>query len=373
MGTLILLPNAAGSSTALPACTTATLTGRTLVSGPPPGAISSPDDLTLTAVKGLDQGRLTLWTEWQNGINPDGTPSSTGANQSIIAGYDVATGMLVREIPVNGHVDGVTADPASNTIIVTSNEDANTFLSVIYPVLGAVATYHYNVDPAVSGNGGTDSIAILHGQIYISHSNPNDTTQPTTYDAILDQNTLTAYLTPVFYDNSQATSVNTGSTVTMALTDPDTNYAMPRASPMFAGDLATISQADGLIIFAADLPGSPVLSVLSVTDNVQGNIPPIDGLTVATSNSGTLYVADAGTNTIQAFSTVGCSRGTVFVGEPSDNSNPLVGTLNLQTGQITPFTNHFVSPEDMVFVPSGNGGQGCDSGGQQQGNCGGDN
>ena len=353
MGLLVLIPSTAESPTTSPSCTSTTLSGTTLVSSPPPGATSSPDDLTLMAVKGLDNGKSILWTEWQNGINPDGTPSSTGATQSTIAGYDLATGTLVREIGVNGHVDGLTADPHAGTLIATSNEDANSFLSLIYPVLGAVATYAYNPNPEVSGNGGTDSIAILHGQIYISHSNPNDVTQPTTYEVTLDQNTLTAKLAPVFYDNSQAASVNTGSIATMALTDPDTNYIMPHTSPMFAGDLATISQGDGLIIFASNLQNSPHLSVLSVTDNVKNNLPPIDGLAVATSGSGTLYVVDSGANTIQAFSTSGCAAGTVFVSEPKDNSNPLVGTLNLATGLITPFGNHFVSPKGLLFVPSG--------------------
>jgi hypothetical protein len=349
----MLLPSSAASSfspVSAPSCSGTLLSGTTLVSGPPTGA-SQPDDLTVMAVKGLDGGKPLLWTQWQNGINPDGTPSSSGATQSFVTGYDLKTGTLVREIAVNGHVDGLTADPKNGTLIATSNEDANSFLSLIYPALGAVATYTYSPSPEVSGNGGTDSIAILGGHLYISHSNPNDVSQATTYEVALDQTTLTAYLTPIFYDNSQAKSVNTGSVATMALTDPDTNYIMPRASPMFAGDLATISQGDGKIIFASHLPNHPQLSVLSVADNVPNNVPPIDGLAVAISGRGTLYVVDSGTNTIQAFSTSGCSKGTVFVGEPNDNSNPLVGTLNLSTGQITPFQNHFVSPKGLLFVP----------------------
>jgi hypothetical protein len=357
MGVLFLLPSAAGSppSPALPSCTGDTLTGTTLVSGPPPGATSSPDDITVAVIKGFDNSRPTFWVEWQNNVNPDGTPSPTGVTSSIVTGYDLATGKLITEVRVVGHVDGLTADPLDGTIIATSNEDANSYLALIYPVQGTEATYAFNPSPEVSGNGGTDSIALLHGHIYISHSNPSDVTQPTTYEATLDQSTLTADLTPVYYDNSPATSVNTGGTITMALTDPDTNFVMPRSSPMFAGDLATISQGDGLIIFAAGLPGTPKLSVLSLTDNVKGNVPPIDGLAVATSDRGTLYVVDSGANSIIAFSTTGCAKGTVFVGEPNDNSNPLVGTFNLATGKITPFTNHFVSPKGMIFVPSGHG------------------
>ena len=46
---------------------------------------------------------------------------------------------------------------------------------------------------------------------------------------------------------------------------------------------------------------------------------------------------------------------TVFVGEPNDNGNPLVGTLNLSTGQVTPLGNTFASPKGLLFLPSGQG------------------
>jgi hypothetical protein len=92
--------------------------------------------------------------------------------------------------------------------------------------------------------------------------------------------------------------------------------------------------------------------VLALTDNKPGNVPPIDGLAVATSDRGTLYVVDAATGTIQALDTSGWRAGTVFVGEPSDNGNPIIGTLNLSTGAIAPLGNSFQSPKGVLFVPS---------------------
>jgi hypothetical protein len=59
---------------------------------------------------------------------------------------------------------------------------------------------------------------------------------------------------------------------------------------------------------------------------------------------------DAQAGAIQALDTVGWARGTVFVGEPSDNGNPLIGVLNLYTGVITPLGNHFLSPKGLLFV-----------------------
>jgi len=306
------------------------------------------------AIAGLDGGRTVIWTAYQNGINPDGTPGKPGGpTQSTVVGYDASSGVLVRSVQVTGKVDGLTADPEMGVLIATVNEDDNSAFNLIYPVTGAVATYAYSPNPAVDGNGGTDSIAVSDGQIYVSHSNPEDATQATDYLVTPDTSTstLTAYLTPAFFDNSLATNALTGATVQLGLTDPDTNYVIPKESPRFAADLATISQADGEIVFASHIADSPKLTVLALTDNKPGNVPPIDGLAVATSDHGTLYVVDGAAGTIQALDTSGWRAGTVFVGEPNDNGNPLIGTLNLSTGAITPLGNSFQSPKGMLFVP----------------------
>jgi hypothetical protein len=349
---------AAQSSSAGPG----TLPSRTLVSAPPTGA-KGPDDITMLAVDGLNDGNALIYTAYQNGINPDGSPGSPGGpTQSTVAGYDPSTGALVKTIQVTGKVDGITADPELGMLIATVNEDSHSAFNLIDPALGTVTTYTYSPDPTVSGNGGTDSIAVRGDNIYVVHSNPNDITQPAEYKVTLDQGTHTAKLTPVFYDNSPATDAVTGAKVTLGLADPDTNFFMPQASHRFAGYLATIGQADGQIVFASHLSGTPHLKVLTVTDNKPGNVPPIDGMAVATSSHGTLYVIDAKANTILALDTTGWRAGTVFVGEPSDQANPLVGTLDLSTGQVTPLGNHFLSPKGLLFVPAGgeedNGGNG---------------
>jgi hypothetical protein len=320
------------------------------VSAPPTGS-KGPDDITRMAVHGLENGRELIWTAFQNGINPDGTPGvSGGPVQSTVAGYDPSTGALVRSISVTGKIDGLTADSERGFLIATVNEDVHSAFDLIYPVIGAATTYAYSPDPAVVGNGGTDSIAVSNGHIYVSHSNPSDVTQPTEYEVTLDRLTLTANLTPVFYDNGAATDAVTGATVQLGLTDPDTNFVMPHASPRFGGDLATIGQADGQIVIASHLTNNPRLWVLNLTDNIPGNLPPIDGLAVATSDHGSLYVVDAKAGTLQILNTKRCAKGTVFVTEPSDNGNPLLGTLNLLTGKITPLGNHFQSPKGLLFV-----------------------
>ena len=323
----------------------ATLPSTTFVSAPPAGA-SQPDDLTLSTTPGLDHGQPVIWTEYQNGIQPNGTARSPGgATQSDVVGYDLSTGAVVQSVKVTGHVDGMTFDTETGGLIATSNEDDFSTFNLINPASGAVTTYQYSPNPAVSGNGGTDSIAIWQGEIFVTHSNPNDTSQATEYLVTLNNSTMTADLAPVFYDNSNATNALTGATVKLALTDPDTNFVT-------GNELVTVSQGDGVLIFDSNLGPSPQLTLLPLTDNKAGNMPPVDGFTVATSDQGTLYVVDAAKGTITALGTTGWPTGTVFVGEPSDNGNPLVGVLNLSTGVITPFGNTFTNPKDILFVPA---------------------
>ncbi|MCI4353009.1 MAG: hypothetical protein L3K14_06440 [Thermoplasmata archaeon] len=353
LGLLFLPSAAAGGPVAHGTSNSVTLPGTTLVAAPPSGAKGA-DDITRLAVDGLDSGRGLVWTAYQNGVNPDGTPGSPGGpTQSTVAGYDSITGSLVRTINVTGKIDGLTADHDLVRLIATVNEDVHSALEIIDPETGSVTSYRYSPNPAVSGNGGTDSIAVQGDRIYLVHSNPNDTTQATGYLVHLHPATLTAQLTPVFFDNSWATNAVTGAPVRLGLTDPDTNFLMPWSGERFAGSLATIGQADGQIVLASHLHGTPHLKVLTLTDNKSGNVPPIDGFTVATSDEGTLYVVDAKAGMIQALDTSGWAKGTVFVGEPSDNGNPLIGVLNLQTGAITSLGNHFVSPKGLLFVPAG--------------------
>jgi hypothetical protein len=328
------------------------LPGMIFVAGPPVGA-TGPDDITRLATPGVDKGRALIWTAYQNGINPDGTPGTPGGpTKSAIAGYDPIDGTLVKTIWATGKADGITADSGLHRLVVTVNEDKNSALYLINARTGEATRFRYEPSPAENGNGGTDSIAVWGDRIVLAHSNPNDTAEATDYAVDLDRATGIAHLRALFSDDSRALDALTHKTVTLALTDPDTNAVIPDAAPRFAGQLATISQADGQIVFASIRHDDRDLTVLNLTDNIAGNIPPIDGLATATAERGTLFVVDAKAGTITALTTDGWPAGTVFVGEPSDNGNPLIGTLNLFTGQIAPLSNAFLSPKGLLFVPA---------------------
>lgn len=331
-----------------PAAGPSTLPATLVVSGPPSGS-KGPDDLTRLAVDGLAGGRPLLWTAFQNGIGPDGTPASGGPATSTVAGYDPRNGSTpVLTIAVTGKVDGLTADPRTHRLIATVNEDSNSGLDVVDPATGTVTAYQYSPSPEVSGNGGTDSVAVRNGEIFVVHSNPNDTTQAAEYAVTLDGATATAQLAPVFLCGSTATDAVTGASAPLAMADPDTSAFMPGSAPRFAGQLATVGQADGQIVFAAKPDGkaAPKLTVLNLSDGT-GATPQVDGLATATAGRGTLYVVDNKPGTITALDTSGWPAGTVFVGSPNG-----LGTLDLSTGVITPLGNSFTAPKGLVFVPA---------------------
>lgn len=338
------------------------LPGRVLVPAPPAGA-KGPDDISILSVDGLDGGRPVLWTAYQNGIGPDGTPSAC-CTQSTVAGYDAATGALIKTVAVTGKIDGLRADTANHRLVVTVNEDANSALNVINVVTGSVTAFTYSPDPESSGgNGGTDSISFWHGGLCVSHSNPDAVTQAAVYRVSLDWTTHVASLTALFNDDGSAVDAVTGTSAPLALTDPDTTATVPADAPRFAGQLMLNSQGDGQMIFASS-PTAPSLSVVNLFDGPTAafpsgeNLPPMDGFAVATAAAGTLYVVDnkggaSGTGSITALHTGGWSEGTVFVSEADDNGNQLIGTLNLRTGKVTPLGNAFANPKELLFVPSG--------------------
>ena len=323
------------------------LPSATVVAHPPTGA-KGPDDLTRLAVDGLAHGRSLLWTAFQNGIGPDGTAGPSGVAASTVAGYDPGNGSSpVATIQVPGKVDGLTADPGRDRLIATVNEDNNSALDVIDPGGGTVTKYKYNPNPSVSGNGGTDSVAVKSGRIFIVHSNPNDASQAAEYEATLDAGSGAANLRPVFLCNSAAKDAVTGAATTLALTDPDTSAFIAKSAPRFGGQLATVGQGDGQIVFASHLDdeSTPKLTVLNLSDNT-GTTPQVDGLATATSDHGTLYVVDNKAGSISALDTAGWPSGTVFVGSPNG-----LGTLDLSTGKITALSNTFQSPKGLLFVP----------------------
>jgi hypothetical protein len=175
-----------------------------------------------------------------------------------------------------------------------------------------------------------------------------------------------ASLTPTFADNASATDAVTGQTVTLALTDPDSNAVVPEASPRFGGQFVLDGQGDQQLVFARGLGSSvPALTRLSLTHG--GQRAGVDDIRWATDCSGTLIVVDNGTGTVYAVSGP-FAAGEAFasldtIGSAAQTTE--LDTINLSTGALTPFLTGLTKSKGLLWLPAGADptAGGCEAGG----------
>jgi hypothetical protein len=324
--------------------------------------VRKPDDIT----------RLgdNLFVAFQNGVGPQGEASASGNLDSTVV-ETTLNGDLVAQWDVTGKVDGLTADRQLHRVIATVNEDANSSLYTITPGTSS-PVQHYTYDEPLAHFGGTDAISILHGQILISASAPGTTGQaapqpsyPAVYSVTLDQATSVATVSPVFFDEALATVANVGTaqsgqTVQLALTDPDSSEVVPSGAPRFEGQFMLTSQGDEQQIFLdrGHDGSAPTLSVLNLSQSVDD--------TAWANSDGTLFATDSTNNTVDAVTGDFPQDPVVVVTPCGSNSAPstcpappqfpdnFLGTLNPWTGQISPLTTTgtaIVPQGGLVFVP----------------------
>jgi hypothetical protein len=335
------------------------LNGAQLEHGIPGGSerLTKPDDITY-----LDGH---VFVAFQNGVGPQGEPSASGNLASTVVELN-RRGYAVQQWDITGKCDGLTADPTTGSLIATVNEDANSSLYTIDPASGEIAHYEYS-EPLPSA-GGTDAISIYRGMVLISASAPGTTGAPApepfypaAYEVELNAATHIAAIQPLFSDEAPANVANSGvpETVTLMLTDPDSNEDVPRYAPRFAGDFMLTSQGDQEQVFASDVGGpDQALSVLKLSSSVDDTVWPSVPF-------GSLYVTDNGDDTVNRI--VGPFQpGSVLVADTpcGENSAPSVcpapgfpanflGQLNPWTGTIAPVTllGATVHPQGMLFLP----------------------
>ncbi len=306
--------------------------------------LTKPDDLTVLGHH--------LFVAFQNGVGPQGEPSTDGNTDSTVVEF-TAGGKVIHQWNLHGKCDGITADPQRGELIATVNEDANSSLYVIRPGArkGAhVAHFRYNHSP-LAHNGGTDAISIYHGLILISASAPgtvsgsNPAPQPTypaVYRVTFRPAKHVAVVKPLFYDEASARTANTGPSIgkveQLALIDPDSNEIVPASGPRFAGDFMETSQADQEQIFV--LPHRKLGSHLAVLHLSQS----VDD-TAWARRHGRLYVSNPGGDTVDVV-TGQFRQGTIFVAvTPCDAGNapsvcPGPGFPANYLGQLNPWTGN---------------------------------
>jgi hypothetical protein len=337
---------------------------------------TDPDDITSL---GGD-----VFVNYQNGVGPQGEPAADGTDFSTVIEYG-RDGRIVASWDLVGKSDGLSADPMTGEVISTLNEDANSSLATIDPDGKSghqVVSYSYSPANPLPHGGGTDALAIYHGRILISASAPGTVAgatspAPAVYVATLTRTgpgVGTAALRALFDDSSPATVANTaaptpsafspdppsygtlpalGSTVSLALTDPDSNEVVPHASPRFGGDFVLDSQGDQELIFDHPNGAHQELSVLYLSQS-------IDDSGYVGNAGGALYLTDAAANDVVRLRG-DLQPGQVFVvATPSGANNAVnapdyLATLNLWTGTVTSIPAlSGLQPKGLIFVAADN-------------------
>ena len=300
---------------------------------------TSPDSITV--------GNGSVWVEYGNGVD------STGVipGNSTIVQYG-ASGAIKHTYSIAGEVDGLKVNPTTGMVWALQNQDANATLSLINPSTGAVTgplkyaappyAYGPNSGPGANNGRGYDDVAFLGGQVFLSYTNPSSPTDPVLQ--LLNQG-----------DNPSGTL-----TTTSILTAQQTGIVSPdidslKSTP--SGQLVLTSEGDGTATTGPAItlitnPGAVNQSVanVDVTDGLGNPVQGMDDVLFPTATSGTLYVADSGSNRVYAIRLRGLDLNTPIV---SLGSLDEVGLVNMITGVATPLLTGADVPGGALTGPHG--------------------
>jgi hypothetical protein len=274
-------------------------------------------------------------------------------------------GRILGKWSLTGKVDGIGADPATNSVIATVNEDGNSSLYTIKPSAHPAAqVHHYTYSPApdsshkggVFTGGGTDAVVVRGSAIFVSASNPATKKATALLHVSLGGNGI-AKLSATFADNASATDSFTGNPVKLSLTDPDSNALVPAVAGQYGGDLMVVGQADQQLVFASGVGGGHISLtrlLLTYTNAAGADVPAgVDDVRWVQSASQTLYIVDNGANKI--YSVKGpWNPGDAFasldtVGKATNGTE--IDSLNPASGELTPFITGLKASKGLVFAP----------------------
>lgn len=284
------------------------------------------------------QWKNSILIGFQNHVAKDGTDGKS----STIVQYSL-DGKLQRTFSVPGHNDGLRIVGESD-LWCLQNEDANPNLVVIDLESGKQKMYTFAPTPH---GGGYDDMIVQNGQVFITASNPNQPGGINIFPALV-RATLSGSMVvtePVLYGNASAIDIPTGKTITLNLSDPDSLTMDPR------GNIVLDSQADSELIFIRNVTSSQKL-VGSLSITTADGPTTLDDTAFAPSGHAFMLVSDVAGDTIYRIDNTqfGFEPGTAY--SASDTAG-IVGTLNLDTGMVTPIVTGFGSARGIIFVRSG--------------------
>jgi hypothetical protein len=281
----------------------------------------------------------------QNHVAKDGSDGKT----STLVEFS-KSGKVKRTFTVPGHNDGLRV-VGDDDLWALQNEDANPNLVVIELRSGNQKLYHFPTPPH---GGGYDDIVVKNGEVYLSASNPTPKNGVNVFPALVRASLSgnMVVLEPVLNGNADALNIQTGAKASLNLVDPDSMTLDPR------GNILLDSQADSELVFIQHpLTDHQTVGVLKLSSSVTGPggaLITVDDTAFAPSANASLLVTDVNADTIYRIQSAafGFEPGTAY---SASDTLGLVGTLNFDTGLVTPIVTGFGSARGLLFVaPEGN-------------------
>jgi hypothetical protein len=301
-----------------------------------PQGVSQPDSIVLWHDR--------IFVGFQDRVAKDGTD---GKSSSIVE-FSLS-GKVERIFSVPGHNDGLRI-VGDDDLWALQNEDANPNLVVIDLETGQ--QFPYKFAPTPHGGGYDDIVVTPDGDVYLTASNPNLNALGVNVFPALVRARLAhgnVLLEPVLYGNAAATDIATGATVSLNLTDPDS------MTKDLKGNIVFTSQADSELVFVGH-PGSRQqtvgrLGITSTATGPGGALITIDDTSFVPPGAAYLLVTDIGTGNVYRIDR------TLFGFEPgqaysASDTAGIVGTLNIDTGVLTPIVTGMNSARGLQFVMS---------------------
>ncbi len=315
--------------------------------GTPPAGATQPDDLAVSA----DGKRL--WVGYGNGVDTTGK----GGPSSLVE-YDIATGSVLKNISIPGHLDGLKINPATGDVWATENEDGNPTLAVIDHESDAFRIFRFS--PALISGGFDDLVFVSKRgdsrhdkdssqEVFVVTSSQVDTTTPVIVRISGPLRATDTQVTPVLPGAplSVLNVVTNQEETTDMVGDPDSMTLDT------AGEFVLDNRSDKSLYIVRDPKSqNPVLRVpltlggapVEVNDTIF-TTSQTDGVS---STAGTIFITDTSANVIYVLTKPYFPSNEIYTAANVVNQ---VGQVDLNTGVVTPIATGFKGVHGLAFSP----------------------
>ena len=314
--------------------------------GTPPVGATAPDDLAVSA------NGTHLWVGYGNGVDTTGKSGT-----SNVVEYDIASGKVLKNISIPGHVDGLKINPPTGDVWANENEDGNPTLAVIDHTSGAYRIYRFS--PTLI-TGGLDDLVFAPREasrrdpdspsVFLVASSQVDTTTPVIVQIsgpLRTTNTRVRAMLPGAPQTVWNVVTNSAETSDM-IGDPDSMTLDP------AGELVLDNRSDDSLYIVRDAKAQhPVLRVpltLGGTPvEVNDTIFTKSETTRVSSTAGMIFISDTSANAIYLLTKPYFPTNEVYT---AANVANVVGLVDLNTGVVTPVATGFKGVHGLAFSPT---------------------